>query len=777
MRVHPISPFHRIHDLAGCRTALVLVLAASPALAQVRVSLTPDLRDVASGSEVTFHAVVEDPTAPSGPDQAVEWSCRGGARAKDGFPGTFVMPQVERTAIVTVLARSLQDPSAYGERSVSVLPSKTALPPRAMGSIPPGDLAASRAAAPVPVDCKQAGPPGLPALSCLGLPQELEGLIGSFGADAYSRNLPFLDLETGVRFGPADGKAGPVKAQAPARASMGRCHLLGYGLKTDLDLTEVATAGAALLSWREGREVRRMDASGGVLKDFQLRARAEGAQLESLDAAPPDGKGRVSQLHALSLQVRGVVPFAGNAVAEPEHKDGTGVSARFKDPCGLATVWNNNEDLFLVVDAGSHTLRALNREGGVTTLAGTPDKAGHRDGPWDTALFHRPTFVAASPTFASSWSNEHGFPLYVADTGNHVIRAVHGDGTVTTFAGEPQAWGAVNSPKRLDARFNAPTGITLDLEGTLYVADRGNHVIRAISEAGVRVLAGVPGQAGVLDGTGDQARFTDLKGLLWCQGFLFATDGHAIRRISPGGQVVTLCGRVDQAGSGSQADAPCLNDPWGLAAGARDRLLVVDRGNRAVRTLDLREDKATLATLAGGLPDAGPRWGLLRDGAQGPLDPRYAALGDGKGIVYASRSRTALLGQGACLGMLSNWNAMAPPPIDPASLPRGVVEAGSPLSLSPQFVLEYKHSFLKHAMQPEDLTLEWTLELRQPNTEEVLARAGGGATWGPAGTFSRNPVLPIPADARGPLDVRLRILTRSGFTLTETSTITVQGPK
>ena len=70
--------------------------------------------------------------------------------------------------------------------------------------------------------------------------------------------------------------------------------------------------------------------------------------------------------------------------------------------------------------------------------------------------------------------------LFVSDTGNHCIRLVKRDGSVSLYAGYPRRIGKENG-SRLESSFYAPKGICLDLNGDLIVADCGNNVVRRIS--------------------------------------------------------------------------------------------------------------------------------------------------------------------------------------------------------------------------------------------------------------------------------------------------------
>lgn len=130
--------------------------------------------------------------------------------------------------------------------------------------------------------------------------------------------------------------------------------------------------------------------------------------------------------------------------------------------------------------------------------------------------------------------------LLVADTGNHLIRKITPEGVVSTLAGDGQA-GWRDGPSD-QARFNAPLGVAVDAQGRVFVADSYNDRIRVVSPQGqVSTLAG--GMPGYLDGQGEQARFDmptalalDDKGQLW----ISDARNNALRRVTPEGQVSTL---------------------------------------------------------------------------------------------------------------------------------------------------------------------------------------------------------------------------------------------
>ena len=100
---------------------------------------------------------------------------------------------------------------------------------------------------------------------------------------------------------------------------------------------------------------------------------------------------------------------------------------------------------------------------------------------------------------------------YVADAGdNNRIRIIHLDGTVATLAGSVE--GFIDGSGSA-AAFNTPSGLALDREGNLYVADTGNHAIRKVTPQGVVTTLAGDGVAGSNDGHAAQARFNGPLGV------------------------------------------------------------------------------------------------------------------------------------------------------------------------------------------------------------------------------------------------------------------------
>ena len=128
--------------------------------------------------------------------------------------------------------------------------------------------------------------------------------------------------------------------------------------------------------------------------------------------------------------------------------------------------------------------------------------------------------------------------VYVADSANDTIRKATPGGMVTTLAGLAGNQGSADGTGNT-AQFNKPNGVAVDSAGNLYIADYGNNTIREVTAAGVvRTLAGLAGSQGSADGTGSGARFNAPAGVaVDSAGNIYVADqqNDTLRKITPPG--------------------------------------------------------------------------------------------------------------------------------------------------------------------------------------------------------------------------------------------------
>ena len=268
----------------------------------------------------------------------------------------------------------------------------------------------------------------------------------------------------------------------------------------------------------------------------------------------------------------------------------------------------------------------------VSTYAGATTP-GFADGSATAARFRDPAGVAVGPNDI----------IYVADTGNHRIRRVATDGSVTTLAGSGAAGFADGGATT--ARFDSPQGVTVDASGAVYVADTGNHAVRLINASGqVQTVAG-DGTAGGSDSP--SPRFNGLAGVTFDNGrlFVYIADSlnHRIRSLAPGGGAVMTLAGVDRGFADGARSSARFAEPSGIAPDGSGRLIVADTINSLVRSVHpekaQNDEAGAIATIAG----TGARG--LADGA-GNLakftTPRGVAVLLSSAIIVADTGNHAL---------------------------------------------------------------------------------------------------------------------------------------
>jgi len=286
---------------------------------------------------------------------------------------------------------------------------------------------------------------------------------------------------------------------------------------------------------------------------------------------------------SLTLRAQLVTTVAG----QPEIAgaiDGAAFDATFNNPHGIAI---GLDGIVYVTDRWSHTIRKIELDGTVSTLAGTPGISGDQDGESTIALFNEPWGLCVGPD-----GN-----IWVADTRNNKIRKITPEGIVSTVAGSGN-YGTSNG-MGTSATFGNPTGIEIDHEGNIYVADHLTHIIRKIDELGfVTTLAGKPYQMGDTDGMGNQASFRRPYGLtLDNEGNILVADewNHKIRRITPEGLVSTVAGTGEVGHQNGLAESAGFNYPWDMTVDSLGNIFVADGYNYLIRKITPQGQVTTYA--------------------------------------------------------------------------------------------------------------------------------------------------------------------------------------
>lgn len=280
--------------------------------------------------------------------------------------------------------------------------------------------------------------------------------------------------------------------------------------------------------------------------------------------------------------------LAGAPTTAISSVDGSCKDACFGSPYGIDFDTSGN---LYVADSTNHTIRKITPDCIVTTLAGSAGQSGAVDGIGADARFSFPHGVAVGPD-----DN-----IYIADAGNCNIRKVTPGGVVTTVAGRLSC--GYQDGKVTDALFRAPDGLAVDANGTIWLGDTSNHVIRKITADGnVITFAGEPGVSGSNDGIGTAAHFNQTADLrLDNAGNLYVADrdNHTIRKVTPDAHVTTVAGLAGVAGStDGSGSAARFSYPQAVAVDSSGDVFVADTMNAIVRKIS----RAGLVTTVGGMP-------------------------------------------------------------------------------------------------------------------------------------------------------------------------------
>ncbi|MBA3974839.1 MAG: hypothetical protein C0504_11555 [Candidatus Solibacter sp.] len=335
-----------------------------------------------------------------------------------------------------------------------------------------------------------------------------------------------------------------------------------------------------------------------------------------------------------------ITTFAGTGVGKFSGDAAAATSAEINSPFGIVV---NSSGVVTFADQVSHRIRRIS-SGTITTVAGK-GLAGALGQAVTTA-------TEATMTYPSGIAQDAAGNVFYCDTNNHAIIKVATDGKISKVAGEGVS--GYNSTDEYDstksdtenvlatrAFLNAPIGVAVASDGTIYIADTKNHRIRRVNSKGfIQTIAGT-GTAGWSGdgGKATAARINNPMGMSFdATGNLYFADtfNHRIRKISPDGIISAVAGRGNPgfAGDNGAAANARLFYPKGVHHGPDGQLYVADTFNSRIRVVAA---DGTITTIAGN-----GKFGLSGDEGDSRTAelrfPNAVAVGaDGK--VYVSDSQ------------------------------------------------------------------------------------------------------------------------------------------
>jgi sugar lactone lactonase YvrE len=317
------------------------------------------------------------------------------------------------------------------------------------------------------------------------------------------------------------------------------------------------------------------------------------------------------------------------------------IDARLTKPSGIAVDGSGN---LFIADGGNHRVRKVNRDGVITTIAGTGDDGFDGDGgpaikarvgcPYSarpagdgsvliadvcanrirqvlpsgmirtiaggggTDLGDGGPAINASLAHPDDVITDSQGNIFIADTVHNRIRKVDRNGKISTIAGtgpladDGESRYVGDGGSALNAMLNLPDALALDSLGNLYFAELHNHVIRKISPDGIISTAAGDGRAGY---NGDslparQARLHTPTGVAVVpDGTLLIadSDNYRIRAVLPDGRMVTLAGlgKPGFNGDGRSADQSAVGVLDLVTVDRAGNIYLADYGNNRIRRL------------------------------------------------------------------------------------------------------------------------------------------------------------------------------------------------
>jgi hypothetical protein len=226
-----------------------------------------------------------------------------------------------------------------------------------------------------------------------------------------------------------------------------------------------------------------------------------------------------------------------------------GTNIAIGSPGGLAVDRDGN----LYISGGLNSAFRLDKEGLLTRIAGGAFGYTGDGGP---AIYASLGTDVGEPGWNSGVALDQDGNVYVADTYNHRVRRISPDGRITTVVGNGDEGQTGDGGPATAARLSYPSGMAVDSAGNLYIAIPSKSVVRKVTPNGTITTAAGRGTQG-LSGDGGLATEAELRNpvsiAVSTTGDVYIADVSGIRRVSPDGLITTVPGSVPEGFTGNPA--------------------------------------------------------------------------------------------------------------------------------------------------------------------------------------------------------------------------------
>jgi uncharacterized protein (TIGR03437 family) len=340
---------------------------------------------------------------------------------------------------------------------------------------------------------------------------------------------------------------------------------------------------------------------------------------------------------------------------------GPAIQAQLNAPQGMAMDQAGN---LYIADSKNNRVRIVNPQGFINTFAGTGQVSpGGANTYGDlglavNALLHLPAGVAV----------DNKGNVYIADTGDNLIREVTTDGLIQSIAGDSYPNYLGDGFLAVNSELHSPEDVAVDSSGNVYISDSANAVIREIT-ASTLIINYIAGSVtapttGQITGTpnigysGDGAA-ANLAGLVTPFGMTVDSTGQVyfvengdsrVRKIDTKGNISTIAGNgtAGFSGDGSAGSNAELNFPTGVAVDSSGNVYIADLVNLRIRKLT---SSGTISTAAGN-----GNFSYSGDGGQATsaqLNTPQAVATDSNGNLYIADTANHVVRKVTAAGVIS----------------------------------------------------------------------------------------------------------------------------
>ncbi len=414
---------------------------------------------------------------------------------------------------------------------------------------------------------------------------DMEGNLYIADTDAnqvfqYSVNSKTLSVFAGAAaasgaFAGDGGSATQARLNSPAGLTVDPAGNLYIADSGNYRVREVA---ASKISTLAGSGLFRYAGDGGQAINAQLNFPA-GMALDSAGTLyfADSANNRVRKVTSAGM----ITTVAGNGLAAYKGDNGNPINASLNNPTDVALDGGGN---LYIADAGNSVVRKIVLATGVITTVAGGGMSSAEGVMAMTANLISPVAVAVDAS-----GN-----LYIAERDFNKVAIVTNDGKINTFVGQASGFPgyAPDGSAAFGAPLRSPEGLAFDNGGNLYIAETGNNVIRKVTTAGsTPIISTVAGNRTTIPGPDDVSALSsgvvqpnavsvDAKGNL----FIAEFDGK-IRQVGTNGIIQSVAGGGATAvlGDGGSPTAAGIATPQGVLIDSSSNIIVADTGNGRIR--------------------------------------------------------------------------------------------------------------------------------------------------------------------------------------------------